>query len=146
EASSAHAHLLGGLFAADIKDARRLARVCRPVPAADAAGHLQQQRALADAGVPPDEHGRTGNETAAEDAVQLADVRRDALKVRARLTDARDRKGHGLGIAAGGLIALLQRRPRLHDAALGVGPRGSGLALDRLLLERIPRAAVRALA
>jgi hypothetical protein len=43
------------------------------------AARLQQERGLADAGVAADQHQRAGDDTAAQHAVELADVGGDAL-------------------------------------------------------------------
>ena len=59
---------------------RFLARAVQDGP--DRAGHvrgrLQQQRGLADAGLAAEEHERSGDDAAAEDAIELVDARGEA--------------------------------------------------------------------
>ena len=68
EPLAAHLDLALGLLARDVEDgAARAAQQVR---------HLQQQRALADAGLAADEDHRAGHDAAAQHAVELADARR----------------------------------------------------------------------
>ncbi len=66
EAAGAHADLGGGLLAGDVDR--------RGAAGGEGGGGLQQQGRLADAGVAADEDGRSRDEAAAEDAVELVDA------------------------------------------------------------------------
>ena len=71
ETLAAALHLVLGLLARAVQD--------RPGALRELRRRLQQQRALADAGLATEEHEAAGNETAAEHPVELADARGDAL-------------------------------------------------------------------
>ena len=81
----ATADLGGGLLAAHVQG--------RGPARGKAGGELQEERALADPGIPADEDDRAGHEAATEDPVELTDARREALRLGAR--DGADRLDRG---------------------------------------------------
>jgi hypothetical protein len=117
ETLAPHLDLALGLLPGDVEDGAA-------APAQEM-GHLQQQRALPDPGLPPDEDHGSRDDAAAQDAVELADARRDAL---------------GLHRVHGVVGPRLAQGRRQHGPASLCG-RGCLLAL---LGEAVPLAAVRA--
>jgi len=132
EPLGAQTHLLRTLFARRIEGS--------PSACRDRCSYLHQQRALSDAWIATEEHDRARHDTAAEDAVELADPRRDARNGRLgnaaegdRLADARAREFISVGAIGG----------RTPDRR---GTRLRRLDLHRELFKAVPRAAVWALA
>ena len=74
----------------------------------DAVERLQQQRALADAGLAPDQHERARDHAAAEHEVELGDAGREACRGRRDDVGQADGRGGGVAVAA----AALRRPPR----------------------------------
>ena len=162
EAGGAELGLAGGFFAGDVEDSGRgwrdggLGRrgsgaafvfrslVCPvtpscPVAASERLRDLQQQRGFPDARLAADQDRRAGDDAAAEDAVELADAAREARGV--GFVDFVERQGfagpgRGRRSAVPAAAASALRRPRQR------GRRSRGF----VFLERIPRAAVGALA
>ncbi len=113
----AQAHLLGGLLAADVQ---------RPV-----AGLLQmpehhvRERRLADPRRAAEQHQRARHETAAENAIELADAGRHARDrrrpdLRQRQRDERRARGHrrgraGASLAGGSALTARGREPLLDE-------------------------------
>ena len=131
EPLAAEAHLRAGLLARCVQRA--------PATLSDESGHLEEERGLADAGVAGEQERGSRDGAAAEQAVELAEPRRQAGAVGAVLLDegaragGRVRRGDaraGRGRApcgAAGLGELGHRAPRSARGA-APGPLGGGVS------------------
>ncbi len=122
DALGAHLDLRRRLLAADEQDGA--------AGRGDLVEHLQEQGALADAGLAADQHERAGDDAAAEHEVELGDAGGEALG------RGRDDVGKADGGGAGGAAPVRLAPPAPTRRDLG----------DRLLDERVPGAAVRTVA
>lgn len=118
----AEPHLAGGLLSRGVEDAGAAGGSC-----GQAGGHLEEQRRLADSGLPADEHERAGHESPAEDPIELTDP-----------------DGQPGGVVGDGL-GQRHRRQAAGDRAAVRPPDAYGLA-DRGLDEAVPGRAGTALA
>ena len=112
----------------DLRDGFLAADVQTFQARAERAQHLQQQGRLADAGIAADQHDRTGDQTAAEHAIELADADgRACLGTRRHVGELHDlRLRHGTCITTALGRARTRRR---YDKLAQRIPRLAGLAL-----------------